>query len=240
MFTGMENLRDSKAAEIAQLVVNHNPMVITSNYKGVILSQTVQVLSILQGQAIFQAPEPILCSTLKEKIYLYSRASREVVSARLLKLNTVMGKLELADLTFTGWRWNERQSDRVQPQDPIIVFVEQKKMLVQANLDNLSVKGMSLLTCNYTERFLHSDHSSPVRLTFQLPDSDGSLVLKGKVIHAYQVGKLAILGVQFMTNTAQKKRINHYVMARKAEILGELKRIFQESCEQHWIPDLYH
>lgn len=240
MFTGLENLSARKTAKITQLAVNHNPMVITSNYKGIILTQPVHVLNIIADRVIFQAPAPPLCFTLKEKVHLYSRSFREIVSARLLNLNTVMGKLELADLTFTGWPWNERQSDRVQPQDPIIVYIGHKKAQVQATLDNLSVEGMSLLACTSQEKALMIDYDAVVRLTFQLPDEKACLYLRGKVIQARQVGRLVMIGVQLMANRIQEKRIHRYVVARKAEILTELERIFLEICEQPGSPGLYN
>jgi hypothetical protein len=240
MITGTENPQSRRTAEIAQLTVNHNPLVITSNYKGIILTQAVQVLNIMPDRVIFQAPAPPLCFTLKEKVHLYSPTFREIVAARLLNLNTVIGKLELADLIFTGWPWNERQSDRVQPQDPMIVFVKHKKTLVKANVDNLSMSGMSLLTSDYKEKSLLNDRDTAVRLTFQLPGSDSSLDLKGKIIHTHQVGKLAVIGVQFNTRGAQEKSIHRYIVARKAEILAELERTILELSEQRGSPDLYH
>ena len=239
MFTGLENPQVRKTAEIGHHAVNLNPMVITSNYKGVVLTQPVQVLNIMPDRVIFQAPAPPLCFTLKEKVYLYNRTFLEIVSARLLNINTVVGKLELTDLTFTGWPWNERQSDRVQPQNPIIVCMGHKKAQVQATLDNISVDGLSLLACTSQEKALMVDHDEAVRLTFQLPDADARLDLRGKVIQTRQVGRLVILGVQFMPNRAQEKRIHRYVVARKAEILTELERIFLEICEQPAPPDTY-
>jgi hypothetical protein len=239
MYAGLENPRTRKAAAITRYA-EYTPMVITSNYKGIILTQPVHVTNIMLDRVIFQAPAPPLCFTLKEKVHLYSRTFREIVSARLLNLNTVMGKLELADLSFTGWPWNERQSDRVQPQDTIIVYMGHKKAQVQATVDNLSVEGMSLVASTSQEKALMIDHDVAVHLSFQLPDEDARLDLKGTVIQARQVGKVVIIGVQFMANRAQKKRIHRYVVIRKAEILAELERIFLEIGEQPGSPDTYN
>jgi hypothetical protein len=240
MFGQTEYLQERKAAEFNQLVGQNNSMVITSNYKGITLTQPVQVLSVMPGRVIFQAPEPMVCFTFKEKVHLYSSAFREIVSARVSKCDSARGTLELADLTFTDRCWNERRHDRVQPRDPIYVYVEHKKALVRANLDNLSVGGMSLMACNFKEEALHTDHNTPVRLTLQLPGDDGRLDLKGKVIHARQTGRLVIIGVQLMANNAQEMRINRYVKARSTEILADLERIYREIWEQYWMPDLYH
>jgi hypothetical protein len=54
-----EYLQERKAAEINQLVGQSSSMVITSNYKGITLTQPVQVLSMMPGRVIFQAPEPM-------------------------------------------------------------------------------------------------------------------------------------------------------------------------------------
>ena len=233
-------LRERKVAEIDQIVDRNNPMVIASNYKGIILTQPVMLLSIVPGRVIFHTPEPIVSLTLKERVHLYSLAYREIVSARVLKCNAIIGNLELTDLTLTGRCWNERQTDRVQPRDPVYVYVEHNKALVRATMDNLSVGGMSLMACSYREKALHTDFNKPVRLTFQLPGDNVQLDIKGKVVHTRQAGRLVINGVKLMASSPQEKRIDRYVKARKSEILAELERIFRETREQYWMPDLYH
>jgi hypothetical protein len=228
-----------KATEVDELVACNNPMVIASSYKGIVLTQPVCVQSIVPGKVTFQAPEQGLCFTLKEKVQFYSSVSREIVSARVLECNGTKGLLELADLTFTGRCWKERQNDRVQPRDPIYVHVEHKRALVRANLENLSTGGMSLMGCTYRENALHLDHDTAVRLTLQLPGDDDRMNLKGRVVHARQIGSLVIVGVQLVAHSAQEKRISQYVKARKIEILAELEKISRAICEQPWMLPLY-
>jgi hypothetical protein len=65
------------------------------------------------------------------------------------------------------------------------------------------------------------------------------LELKGKVIQEREVGSVNIIGIQLTASHAQKKRINAYVTARKAEIMAELERALQqESFRQRWMPAL--
>ncbi len=239
MFAQTEYLQGRKAGKIDQLVGRNNPIFITINYKGIILTQLIRVLSILPERIIFEAPESIICFTLKERVHLYSCIDKEIISARVLKCNPVKGILELTDFTFTGLHWNERQFDRVQPQDPIYVTLKHKKALVRANLDNLSVGGMSLMVCKFNEEALPTDHEMPVLLTIQLPGDNTQLDIKGKVVHARQTGRLVVIGVQLIPNSAQENGINRYVVARKAEILAELEQTFREVCDHHWISTLY-
>jgi hypothetical protein len=236
----IEVLQDRKRTELAQFLVCNKPVLITSSYKGIILTQPVLVLKVTPERIIIQAPGPTLSFTLKERVHLYSLAFHEILSARVLNLNAITGKLELAGLTFSGRYWNERQYDRVQPRDPIYVYVEHKKALVRANLDNLSVGGMSLMACTDNEKALHTDHDSALRLTLQMPGENAPFNLKGKVVHVRQTGRLVIVGVQLIDNSAQEKHINDYVMARKTEILVELERTYQDVCERHLMLDLYN
>jgi len=233
MFTEIENPQGNRAAEITQFTI-------TSNYKGVMLAQPVKVLRIMPERVIFKAPEPTVCFTLKERVHLYSRVSWETFDATLLAIDMLRGEMELANLTFTGGHWNERQSDRVEPRDPIYVNLDINKSRFQADLENLSVGGMSLMICNYKEKAIHIDHDSAVRLTLQLPGDDTGFELRGKVVHSRQVGRLVIIGIQLIASRTQEKRIYGYVTARKAEIMAELEGSLQEFFKQRWIASYYY
>jgi hypothetical protein len=239
MLLNSELLKEIETTDIVQSLLRYNLVHITSSYKGIILTQPITILKVLPGRVIFQAPEPTLCFTLKERVYLYSPESREIISGRVSNLDPCMGRLELSNLAFTGRCWNERKYDRVQPKDPIYVYVEHKRALVRANLDNLSVGGMSLMGSTDREKVLHTDHDAVVRLTLQLPGENAHLNLHGKIVHARQTGKLVMVGVQLIANIAMERRINRYAMARKAEILADLKQAYQTICEGPSIQNLF-
>jgi hypothetical protein len=127
------------------------------------------------------------------------------MSAKLMTIDTIMGKLEMTDISFSGMQWHERQSDRVQPRDPIYACVVYKKALIRASLDNLSVGGMSLMIYKNKEKAVPIDQDSAVRLTLQLPGDDTRLDLKGRIIHEQQTGSLDIIGMQWMGSKAQER-----------------------------------
>lgn len=232
-------MKDNKTADIAQLVGSQNRIILSSNYKGIGLTQPVDVLKVSPRRLITQAPDLTVCFTLKDKVLFYNHDHRELVSAKLLAINTIMGKLELADLAFTGWHWNERQTDRVQPQEPVYVYIEHKKTPIWANLDNLSPGGISLMIYKYQDKLVRLDQGSVVRLAFQLPGEDSRLDIKGKVIHERQIGRLGMIGMQLLCSTAQERRLRRYVRLRKAEILDELEKASREFLAQQRMPNLY-
>ncbi len=240
MLTQTEYLQDWKSDEIYQLVRRNGPLVIASHYKGIVLTQPVQVFSIRPDRIIFQAPESIACLPLGVRIHLYSPEFPAVISARVMNFNVPMEKLELTELALTRRCWRERQHDRVQPRDPVFVHVSQKKSVFRANLDNLSAHGMSLMTCRYGDQALQIDPDAPVRLTFQLPHDHTQLDIKGKIIHSRRTGRLSIIGLRLMVNSAQERWVIRYVKARKAEILAELETPFRDVYECPCMPGLYN
>jgi hypothetical protein len=239
MFSGIAYPQGRKGAEISQLIVNKIPIMIISSYKGVILHQPVHVLNAIAGRVTIQAPDLAVCFTLKEKIQFYCRKFQAMGSAWLLATDTIMGKLELTDLDFTNWHWYERQSDRVQPRDPICLHGEYKKTPIRASLDNLSPGGISIMIYKYNEMVVRFDPDSILRLTLQLPGEDTPLDLKGKVVHERQTGRLGIIGLHLLSTSAQDKHIQRYVRARKAEILAELEQASREFLLQQSMPILF-
>jgi hypothetical protein len=238
MSAEIKYLREQKAGKIDQLFGHDSPIIIVTDYKGLVLTQPVRIQGATPDRVILESLEPRESLTFKERVLLYSHASREIVSARVLGFNSARGKMDLTDLSLTGQRWIDRRYDRVQPRDPIYVVVKHHKVVFRACLGNLSVAGMSLMTSHYSEKAL-LEQNLPVRLTLQLPGEDESLEIKGKVVHIRRTGRQVIFGVHFMANSTQEKYLERYVMARKEEILAELDREFQEVCEQKYMPYIY-
>jgi hypothetical protein len=225
---------------IKQLITNNDPLIITSDYKGINLTQLVHVLDVQPEQVTFQPPDPKLCLNFKDRIELFDRDLHDILSAQLLAINMIQGEMVLADFNFTGRHWNERQEDRVQPREPIYVETEHKKTLVRAGLDNLSVGGMSLMIYKETGKPFAFEQDAVVRLHLKLPGVDNLLDLKGKVIHERQTGRLNLLGLQLKTSLNQEKLIHQYVQQRKAEILIELDQVSREFLYHQSMPYLYY
>jgi hypothetical protein len=224
---------------IERIAARNHAIKIISTYKGLILTHPIQILEILPDRVIFQAPEHHLCFTLRGKVHLYSHTLPETVTARLLELNMIVGKLALSDLTFSGQSWKERLCERTQPRDPICVDMAWNNSLARVHLENLSATGMRVMISRTKDQGVCTHWNAPVRLTFQLPRDALKMDLKGTIIFSRQVGNLVIAGIRFLPSKSQEERLNQYILARKAEILDELEWAFQKMFEHRQIQDLY-
>ncbi len=227
------------ATVIERLAACNHTITIASTYKSLILTHPIRILDILPDRVIFQAPEYRLCFTLKGKIHLYSYEIPEAVTARLLKLDMIEGKIALSNLTFSGQSWKERLSERIQPRDPICVDMSWNNTLARTHLENLSATGMRMMISRTIDKGVCTDCDASVRLAFQLPRDALKMDLRGKIIYSRQVRNLVIVGIRFFPSASQEKRLNRYILARKAEILDELELAFQKMFEPRQIQDLY-
>ncbi len=239
MYTTVEYPQERTTAEIERLAACNHTITIAGTYKSLILTQPIRVLDILSDRVIFQAPENRLCFTLRGKVHLYSHDLPEAVTARLLELNMIVGKLALSDLAFSGQSWKERLCERIQPREPICVDMACNNNLARTHLENLSATGMRVMIYRTKDTGVCTDCDAPVRLSFQLPRDALKMDLRGKIIYSRQVRNLVIAGIHFFPSRSQEKRLNQYILARKAEILDELEWALQKMLGPRQIQDLY-
>ena len=178
MFTGTDNQQASNESPFARLLGMKQPILITSNYKGIVLTQPVDVLNAGPERVTIQAPDLNVCFSVKEQVQLYSQSLQEIILARLLAVNTIVGELELTDLSFPGYYWKDRQSDRVQPHDPIYVHGQYQQATMRACLNDISVEGISLMVYQCKTKPVVFDRNALVRLAMQLPDDDARGTLR--------------------------------------------------------------
>ena len=226
-------------ALIRKTVARNHTITIANAYKSLILTQPIRVLDILSDRLIFRVPEQPFGFTLREKVHLYSDAFPGVITARLLELNIISGKFVLSDLTFSGQNWKERLCERIQPRESICVDMASKNTLTHAHLENLSVTGMRVIISRTKDKGVCTDCGASVRLAFQLSRDVNKMVIKVEIINSWQVRNLLIVGLRFFPSTSQEKQLNQYILARKAEILDELKSAFQKMHEPRQTQDLY-
>lgn len=239
MFANVDYPQVRIADKIERHLNRNHTFSIASTYKGLILTNPIRVLDILPDCVVFQAPELRLCFTLREKVHLYSHALSEAITARLLELNLILGKISLSDLTFSGHSWKDRLCERIQPQNLICVDFSCQKTTSRAQLKDLSTTGMCLLISRAKDKSICTDRDAPVRLALQLPKDDFKMDLRGKIINSRQLGSLVIVGVSYVPNKSQEKRLHQYIQARRVEILKELESEFHKILEPPQIQDMY-
>ena len=123
-------------------------------FKALLLTQEVRTLEIGDDYLILQAPNPKLCTSLQQRIYLHTSRSPKGMAASVLGLNLERGVITLTDFMFMDSPWSARRSDRVEPESTTHILLKYGDSSSKARLADISVHGMGVLVyTNEQNRF---------------------------------------------------------------------------------------
>ncbi len=207
---------------LRSLAYQNIPLVLTSTFKGLVLSQELNIIELKKEKMTCQAPNRRLAVSLKGSTYLYSPSLSDVITAQIEDINLEQGWIIFTNLAFTGGRWKERFNARIQPDPPIFVDVICRRSTFRAELDNLSMNGIQLMAYKLPEKGVYVQDEDSVKLSFYLPNDPQKMTLKGSIVYCNQAVKLVKLGVRTRPNSSQASRLRLYIATRMAEIINEL------------------
>src|SRR5574340_1572067 len=130
---------------IKSLAFQSIPVALTSVYKGVLLEEKVAPLKINPDSITFRAPKMQICATMRTPVILHSKLLPESVRAQIQYINPRSGEICLSNFSFTGFYWQDRGEQRVEPADPVYATLTVYTQRYRSNLTNLSLHGAGLM-----------------------------------------------------------------------------------------------
>ncbi len=241
IFTNTEHDQGNIIATIERLAQQGSAFTLTRFYRGLLLSQEVRILTVLQNSATFRTYNVTRLAPSEEGCFqLHHPVLDRPVRACLRHCSFDNNTFVLSDFAYLSRKWKERSHDRVQPQIPTIISLRCELLRIHAICSDISVKGMGVLA-----------QRSP-RLAAQLVVGKGILIdspffleyrgkrLKGTVVSLSPVGPLLVrIGIQVDPDSNQALRLERYVAQRKEEIMGELGRAYLRALEPRRVEDLF-
>jgi hypothetical protein len=212
-------------------------LTLTKQFKGLEFNQPVRVLEVTPGHAMFQATDPMLIPLLEGTVTLHSQAFARPIVGHIQDNLDSDGFFSLSDCA--EFDWQARRFDRVQPAEPVYVYMHGKHKSARLRLEDLSVQGMGLVA-DY-DVIEHSGFSlgQAVKLDFTLPGTP-FYDLPARVLYRIRLGRrLGKLGLQLTPGGMQRRKLEDFISYRKAEILDEVSRIYRERLEPRGIESLY-
>jgi hypothetical protein len=216
------SLLEDPILALRSLAYQSTPVVLTSTYKGLVLSQELKIIEVKPDRVVVQAPDHRIAVSLDGRTFLFSPALPGVISATVDDLVLERGSIILSDLAFTGGDWRKRYGERIHPQLPVRVDVRCRKDSFRGELENISTTGLKLVVYKLQEKGITIEEESALRLSFYLPGDSSKFDLKGSIVYYHQVGFLLKLGVKITPQPAQSARLRLYIASRIAEIMTEL------------------
>lgn len=222
------------------LEVQHIPLSIHYNYKGVGLVESLKILGLSGSRLMLQSPNQKICAILEKEVLLHCPLLPQGVTARLAEVNVRQGWITLEDMTYTGQSWRERDQDRVQPADPIYVLLRVDQTVIRACVEDICVGGVALLAYKAVQYKSELLPGAEVSLDVRLTPMPGHTVIRGTVANLSMPGSFLVrIGVKWIPSQVQLRSLKEYIDHRRQEIIAELEERSGRFLEPRGTKDLY-
>ncbi len=205
---------------------NHEtPLVMTTSYQGMILSQEIKTVAVDKHRAVFQALDLGVCAALEGCVHLHCYFLSKPVKARVSDLYARRGMFSLSNFSYIEGTWRERLHERVQPKEPTYVSLRYRRMDFRASLLDISLCGMGVLLCTSDDPEFEFKANSSVCTDFQTSPNFKWIKLGGAIHYQKKLSNsIARLGIRLYPKLEQARQLERYIANRKTEIMEELER----------------
>lgn len=191
-------------------------------YKDVPVSfdaEVVQILSRKKMASIRMNEMQATATKLEGKTYLKSKIFPGTVQATLVSINMDKNTALVSNFHLANLREENRASERVQPNPPIVLNVHKGKVEVAGKVLDISLAGIGLT--GPKNAFKVGDD---VTLQIALPPKKNKMKIPGEVVAARQEEKSCTAGIRMKLTDDIEKRVKEYIKARQGEVIQELRR----------------
>ena len=210
--------------------------------KGLLLKESVVVCDASPGQieAHTSNISHFCTGSYDYPLFLKLNRTKNALACRLSDIVVYTGKLVMKDFQMMEEVWVNRECERVQPKDPTFVSVIMGKQKFNANLFDLSLTGMCILTDKKNFKDPRKLYDKKLMVLLQLPNSRLTCKIKGIVVQVRPVSEsLLRIGMNIDMVKKDNQIVSHYLSERKREILDELFLNFLQLLNYRETKDQY-
>lgn len=209
-------------------------------YKALLLTQEVRTLEIGTDHLILQAPNQRLCTSIQERIYLYTERSPQGVMAIVQEMNLERGIITLTGFKFIDTPWCERRSDRVEPGKPTHLLLKYGENSYKARLADLSLHGLGVLIYSKEQNLFPGQVGEKLKAEIKLEPDIPLVKLDTELVRCHVLSQtLTRLGLATSPRGVQKTLLSQYVAGRRHDILSELENVSSHVMDPRGSKDLY-
>jgi hypothetical protein len=201
-----------------------------SNYKGVPFICKARIESIDGNVVQLRAHDPAsVCLENSEQTRMLGSEYFEPALARVISFDILSGVILLSDFSYVGTKLGERMIVRVEPREPIEVYLELGDQRIDAQLVDVSLNGLGVMVS--TEDYAPSlKPGTIVEAAIGLPG--GTVSLPGTILSVSKAPNSYRLSVRFTEPGANKYAIFRYIVDRRAEIENELRAEYDAAIHE--------
>jgi hypothetical protein len=226
---------------LKHLVAQGECLQMTTNYKGMTLSQKMTGIFFDENCIRFNPIHQVCCNKPGQKIFIHHKSLQGAVATTISGIDMIAGVVTVSHFEYSDHSFQTRKQDRVQPRNPIRAVLAVLHTPLSACLVDISEEGLGASYYRGRGNVLALAPGLEVRVGLRLPNSNLPLYLTGTITRSRPIGSstMTSIGIQFKPNEKQAIQIKNYVKTRQAEILDELSYNFRMVMEPNQTKDLY-
>lgn len=215
-------------------------MLLSSPYKGLMLTDQVKILHIGKEYGVFEASNHAVYSGFKDCVYLHGGNLHNTVKASIDEVNTRRSWITLSQFKPLPTDWRERRDERVQPARRIQAQISCTSHMCTGSVDNISLSGLGVLIYHPGDRPIRQEIGIKVRVELQIKEDISPLKFDALVMSILPISRnLAKVGLQFIPTRKLLLSLEPFVNHRKQEIFDELNSDWLACREPRLTKDLY-
>jgi hypothetical protein len=228
-------------AELRRLVALGESLQLTTNYKGVTLSQRMTGLFFDENCIRFNPLHQVCCNEPGQRIFIHNNCLPRAVATTISGTDLITGAVRVSQFEYADHPFRSRGRERVQPNHPIRAHLSMSHTSFSACLTDISEDGLGALFYQPHECHTELVRGQGVRVNLRLPNIYAPLLLAGKITRSRRINNSTMMsiGIQFAPTDKQANQLKIYIRTRQAEILDELSNAIHLVLEPIQTKDLY-
>jgi hypothetical protein len=221
-------------------LVDIRSVLLSSPYKGLMLTDQVRVLHMGKDFGVFEACNHSVFSSIKDNVYLHGGNLTRTVKASIDEINPQRSWITLSRFQPLATPWHERREERVQPARPFYARIACASHFCLGRVDNLSLTGIGILVYHLGDKPIQQELGHKVRVELQLKEDRQPIKLDAVIMSIHPIGRsLMQVGLQIIPTRRVMLELDQFIQLRKREIYNELNADWLSWREPRLTKDLY-
>jgi hypothetical protein len=215
-------------------------VLLSSPYKGLMLTDQVKVLHLGKDFGVFEASNHSVYSGIRDYVYLHGGSLMHTIRASIDEINPRRSWVTLSRFLPLPSNWRDRRDDRVQPARRIQARINCATHNCVGSVDNLSLSGLGVLIYHMGDRQIKQEIGTKVRVELQMTEENQPLRVDALVRSIHPISPMMVkVGLQIIPTRKVLMQLDHFVQMRKLEIFNELNSDWLSCHEPRSTKDLY-
>jgi hypothetical protein len=237
---------DNLLVRFAQIIRHPEAVQLLNTYRGIPVMYPATVNNVDHGYVTLEVHQyQAACMALENQTYVLAEVLQQPLHARVISVDFLRSRVILTEFSPASQSVGKRLTMRVQPKAPLEAEILDGEHRFPGKLADISTSGAGLAFSTHVYENVKWSKGQQMFVDLHLPGSanppeaDQVVRLRAKITSLVQQSGTPQqrVGMTIHPDPPAEAKLRSYISARQAEIMAELKRVYDSMCRKHGIED---